>query len=267
MDLAYVWCGYSDVLRLHPRKNLIQKLTLNPGPASLQGPVTRRALFDEVADRLRHRIHTQDLLPGQRLDEVELCREFSVSRTPLREALKVLQSEGLVKLVPRRGCFVAEISGKDLADIFSILMVLEEGAAAEAVARMGEADVRRLQRLHQRLETQAAAGNLAGYMDVNRDFHETLYTIAGNRWRDEIIRDLRRIQAQFRYRSLNLPGRLEASMQEHRLLMSAFEKRDAAQAAKLMRQHVENQWRAMHSMSTVPAPGEAHGSGTTVQAA
>jgi DNA-binding GntR family transcriptional regulator len=221
-------------------------------PSDGLGPVPRKALFDEVASRLRHRIHTQDLAPGQRLDELELCQEFSVSRTPLREALKVLQSEGLVKLIPRRGCFVTEITGTDLANIFSVLMILEESSTVDAVARMNDSDLRRLKRLHQQLENAVTSKNLNAYMEANSNFHEELHAIANNPWRDGIIRDLRRIQMQFRYRSLSLHGRLENSLEEHRQLLQALEQRDSKLASSLMRQHIENQWLAMHRMSEIP---------------
>jgi DNA-binding GntR family transcriptional regulator len=221
-------------------------------PGDGLGPVPRKALFDEVASRLRHRIHTQDLVPGQRLDELELCQEFSVSRTPVREALKVLQSEGLVKLIPRHGCFVTEITGTDLANIFSVLMVLEECSTVDAVANLTDADLRRLKRLHQQLETAAANNNLDSYMEANSRFHAELSAIANNPWRDDIIRDLRRIQMQFRYRSLSLAGRLESSLDEHRQLMRALEQRDSKLASSVMRQHIENQWMAMHRMSEIP---------------
>lgn len=230
---------------------------MHPGTSNLKGPVERRALFDEVADRLRHRIHTQDLMPGHRLDEIRLCSEFNVSRTPLREALKVLQSEGLVTLVPRQGCFVTEISDKDLADIFSVLMVLEEASTLEAVACMTAADLRRLSRLSDRLEAYAESNNLDQYIEANNEFHKTIYSIAGNRWRDGVIRDMRRLQSQFRHRSLNLAGRLEESVEEHRLLIAAFEKRDATLAASLMRQHIHNQWLALQRLSTVSTPADS----------
>ena len=106
------------------------------------------ALYQEVAERLRQRIYAHELQPGTWIDEQKLAEQYGISRTPLREALKVLASEGLVELKPRRGCYVTEISRQDLDDIFPLIALLEGRCAAEAVKRAKAADLTALKAIH-----------------------------------------------------------------------------------------------------------------------
>ena len=114
------------------------------------------ALYQEVAELLRQRIFTHELQPGSWLDEQALAREYGISRTPLREALKVLASEGLVALKPRRGCYVAEISEQELDEVFQVLAVLEAESARLATLRIQTADLDTLRLIHAELESAAS---------------------------------------------------------------------------------------------------------------
>ena len=114
------------------------------------------SLHDEAASRLREQIFAGALPPGSFLDEAALCERLAISRTPLREALKVLVAEGLLRHEPRRGCFVAEITEQDLDDIFPVIALLEGRAAHEATRKAGAADIAALDVLHQRLQQFAA---------------------------------------------------------------------------------------------------------------
>lgn len=215
------------------------------------------ALFEEVAERLRNRIFSQELKPGERIDEQLLTREFGISRTPLREALKVLQAEGLVTLVPRRGCFVAQLSEHDLDDIYAIVALLESRCAAEVASTRTEADLKRLHLLHKKLEQIAASGALQRYADANTEVHEAMQDIAGNRWQKDILKDLRRILKLSRGLTIGLPGRLEDSLREHAELLDAIERRDSARAEALMHAHVLRQreaLRAMQEQESAPTP-------------
>ena len=115
-------------------------------------PISRKALYQEVADRLRQRILRHELAPGQWIDEQEVAEQLGISRTPVREALKVLAAEGLVTLAPRRGSFVTQISSQDLDDIFAVLILLEGHAAQLAAQHLNEAAAAQLQALHEALE-------------------------------------------------------------------------------------------------------------------
>ena len=153
--------------------------------------LVQNSLHDEVAARLRERIFGGQLMPGSFLDEPALCESLSISRTPLREALKVLTAEGLVRHEPRRGCFVNEVTEQDLDEIFPVIALLEGRCAFEAARNASDADLAALEVLHERLERHAKAGRMQDYYDTNYAIHEALITLANNRWLAQVIGDLR----------------------------------------------------------------------------
>src|SRR5512145_1053619 len=144
-------------------------------------PLRPSSLHEEVATRLRNMVFERQLAPGQWIDELALARDWQISRTPLREALKVLAAEGLVVPVPRQGCRVAEMSEDDADELLPVMALLEGRCAYEAVRKASEADVRRLQRLHEQLEKYAAAKDVDGYYRANHEFHSAVQELAGNR--------------------------------------------------------------------------------------
>lgn len=202
------------------------------------GRIARSALYEEVAELLRQRIYAHELAPGAWIDEQALADRFGISRTPMREALKVLASEGLVRLEPRRGCYVAELSEQDLDDIFPVMALLEGRVAFEAASRMSEADLARLAELHDRLEQHAAANDADRFFEVNQAFHHALQEIAGNRWLKQMIDDARRVIKLTRRDSLRLDGRLRQSLAEHRAILKALKARDADAAGRAMHDHL-----------------------------
>jgi len=207
---------------------------LNPPRA----PIAPAALYEEVATRLRERIFAHEFAPGTWIDEQALAAEFGISRTPLREALKVLASEGMVTLRPRRGAYVTEVSDQDLDDIFPVLALLEGRVAHEATERAKPEDVRRLVSIHEALERCADAGDLDRFFEANQDFHRTLLELAGNRWLAQVIHDLRRVLRLTRHHSLLARGRVRESLNEHRAILAAIRSRDAERAGELMRAHL-----------------------------
>jgi DNA-binding GntR family transcriptional regulator len=198
-------------------------------------PLARRALYEDVAERLRAQIFARELEPGAWIDEMKLAAEYGISRTPLREALKVLAAEGLVAMKPRRGAYVAEMSRDDVRQVYHLLALLESDAAAEVARSADEAQLERLQRLHERLEKQVRQRD--AFFATNEQFHLALLEIAGNRWRTQIVADLRKVMKLNRHHSLFKQGRIADSLAEHRALMAAIGAREAAKAAKLMREH------------------------------
>ena len=206
------------------------------------------SLHEAVASRLRTMVFEQQLAPGQWVDELDLARQWQISRTPMREALKVLAAEGLVVLVPRQGCRVAEISEDDADELFPVMAVLEGRCASEAVRKASAADVKALVRLHELLEKHAAAHNIDGYYSVNHDFHTRVQALAANRWLDRAINELRSFMRLLRGRQLNWPGRMEESIQEHRVFIDAFVKRDAALAERVMHDHLMAQLAALQAL-------------------
>lgn len=211
------------------------------------------ALYQEVAERLRQRIFAHELLPGTWVDEQKLAEQYGISRTPLREALKVLASEGLVVLKPRRGCYVTEIAPQDLDDIFPLIALLEGRCAAEAVGKMSPADLSQLGKIHARLEKSAQENRMADFFEANQEFHKTIQELAGNRWLLQVIQDLRKVLKLSRLHSLSLEGRLQQSLQEHQAIMAALEAKDAEQAEKLMHDHLLSGREALAKMQDTPA--------------
>lgn len=207
--------------------------------------IKSKALYQEVAELLREKIYNSDLKPGESIDEVALAEAFGISRTPLREALKVLHAEGLVNLTPRRGCFVNKLTEQDLDEMFPVMALLEGRCALEAVTKAGPADLKRLEALHARLEKSAAAGDVNGYFQCNCEFHETVQDLAGNVWLKKTTSELRKFLKLMRGRQLNLPGRLAASLEEHRRLMDTFRKRQPEAAEGIMRDHLMSQRKAL----------------------
>jgi DNA-binding GntR family transcriptional regulator len=196
------------------------------------------ALYQEVAERLRQRIFAHELTPGTWIDEQKLAEEYGISRTPLREALKVLASEGLVDLRPRRGCYVTEISRQDMDDIFPLMAMLEGRCAAEAVKRAKPADISALKNIHEQLEAAARDGRIDAFFESNQEFHKKIQELSGNRWLLSVIQDLRKVLKLSRMHSLSLEGRLQQSLDEHRLIMAALQAGDANKAEKMMHDHL-----------------------------
>ncbi len=203
-------------------------------PTSIAQP----ALYQEVAERLRQRIFAHELQSGAWIDEQALAEAYGISRTPLREALKVLASEGLVTLKPRRGCYVTELSERDLDDIFPLMALLEGRCAFEATRKATPADLKRLEKLHEALEKHAASGDTNRFFETNQEFHQALQELSGNRWLKQVIDDLRKVLKLTRRDSLRLDGRLKQSLEEHRAILAAIRERDAATAEALMHAHL-----------------------------
>lgn len=208
------------------------------------------ALYQEVAERLRQRIFAHELTPGMWIDEQALAEHYGISRTPLREALKVLASEGLVELKPRRGCYVTEISRQDLDDIFPLMAMLEGRCAFEAVKRAKAADMTALRVIHERLESAARDGRIDAFFEANQEFHKKIQQLSGNRWLLSVIQDLRKVLKLSRLHSLSLEGRLQQSLDEHRAILACMLSGDATKAEKLMHDHLLSGREALAKMDT-----------------
>jgi DNA-binding GntR family transcriptional regulator len=208
-------------------------------PASVTAPtLSTRALYEEVAELLRQRIFNRTLEPGSWIDELRLAQELGISRTPLREALKVLAAEGLVTMKVRRGAYVTEVSAQDMRDVYHLLALLESDAAAVVALTATDAQLAELQALHQELE--AAVADRDRFFAVNERFHMRLLALAQNRWRDQMVADLRKVMKLNRHNSLFKTGRLQESLAEHRAIMSALLARDATATTARMREHFTN---------------------------
>ena len=197
-----------------------------------------RALYEQVAERLRARILAHTLGPGSWIDEQALAAEYGISRTPLREALKVLAAEGLVTMKLRRGAYVTEVSERDLAEVYHLLALLESDAAVAVAQAATAPQIAELEALHRELESHIADRDR--FFAANERFHMRLLELADNRWRSQLVADLRKVMKLNRHHSLFKQGRLEASLKEHRRIMAAIKARDAARVQQLMQQHFAN---------------------------
>jgi DNA-binding GntR family transcriptional regulator len=201
-------------------------------------PLASLALYEQVADRLRQRILTRELEPGSWIDELKLCGELGISRTPMREALKVLAAEGLVTMKLRRGAYVTEMSERDVREAYQLLSLLESDAAAEVATRATEAELQELGELHRALEE--ALPDRDAFFAANERFHLRVLEIDGNRWRLQIVGDLRRLMKLNRHHSLFREGRLAESLDEHRAIVKALLSRDATACRTLVQAHFCN---------------------------
>ena len=201
-----------------------------------------RALYEEVAELLRHRIFSRELEPGNWIDELKIAEEYGISRTPMREALKVLAAEGLVTMKVRRGAYVTEVSAQDLSDIYHLLSLLESDAAGVVAEKATDAELADLLALHGELEEASKPGtaNADAFFAINERFHMRLLEIANNRWRDQMVADLRKVMKLNRHNSLLKTGRIDESLQEHRAILAALTARDAAATVERMRAHFTN---------------------------
>ena len=207
------------------------------------------SLHEEVAQQLRDQIFAGTLFQGSFIDEVALCEHLKISRTPLREALKVLTAEGLVRHEPRRGSFVNEVTEQDLDEIFPIIALLEGRCAYEAALNISDSDISALDGLHERLQQHAQSRRINDYYATNLTIHEAIITLANNRWLALVISDLRKILKLARLQQLHAPGRLEQSLHEHMAIYAALRARDCAGAEAAMRTHLTRQREALKQLA------------------
>lgn len=207
------------------------------------------SLHDQVAQQLRDLIFAGELTQGAFVDETQLCEQLAISRTPLREALKVLTAEGLIRHEPRRGCFVNEVTEQDLDDIFLVIALLEGRCAYEAAQQASDADIAALEALHGQLQDSAAQGRIPDYYAANYAIHEAIIAIAGNKWLAQVIGDLRKILKLARLQQLNAPGRLSQSLAEHLAIFASLKAHDAEGADAAMRTHLTRQREALRQLA------------------
>ena len=198
----------------------------------------RHALYEEVAERLRQRIFARELTPGSWIDEMKISQEYGISRTPLREALKVLATEGLVTMKMRRGAYVTDVSDKDLNDVYHLLALLESDAAAQVAQFARPEDIQELQGLHSQLKQSVQ--DRSAFFEINERFHMRLLEIGNNKWRTQMVIDLRKVMKLNRHNSLLKSGRVEESLREHQNLMQALAARNPARSMQAMQAHFAN---------------------------
>ena len=207
--------------------------------------ISDKPLATRVAEEVRRLIRANQLVSGQRLSEQRLCERLGVSRTPLREALRILSVEGLVTISPNKGARVAESSIEDTFHMFEAMGVLEGSFARLAAEKLTDTDLEKMEKLHEQLVISHRNGDPESYMSWNREFHEFVQEKAGNPVLSRIVSGLRDVILLHRYRQIYRPGRFDESMEEHRRLIEAFRARDSERAERLMQTHLQKQCQAL----------------------
>ena len=199
-------------------------------------PIERhQTLREKILETIRDAIIKGSLKPGERVSEPELAERFGISRTPIREAFRQLESEGYLEVIPRRGAVVASLSERDVVEFYAIKSILEGHAARIAAERMTDKELERLEAINERLRQIAVDGDIKSFFRVHNEFHELFIKASGNDKLAELINQLLLKFNRLRLASLAQPGRMEISVQEHRKIIEAFRRHDGDQADNLVR--------------------------------
>lgn len=207
------------------------------GPIQLDNYQPLREL---VFEALREAIINGTLKPGERLMEVTLAEELGVSRTPVREAIRKLELEKLVIMVPRKGAYVADVSKRDVAEVFEIRRALEGLAAQLAADRISDDHLESLERYLVKIADAIEKGDVEQFVSIDMSFHEELYQASGNERLGQMINNLREYIQRYRSTSLAHPGRMKQALVEHRKVVEAIGNRDPNLAKKLAEEHIVN---------------------------
>ncbi len=205
-------------------------------------PIVRRTLHDELLERLRQMIIDGELVPGSKVPEKDLCARFGVSRTPLREALKVLANEGLVTLTPNRGAMIADLTLEDLEETFPVMGALEALSGEMACANITDAEIAEIRTLHEEMVDQYEARDLKAYFGTNQQIHERILAAARNQTLSTLYRGLEGRIRQARYIANMSDLRWAQAVGEHARMLEALESRDGAALAAIMKTHLENKF-------------------------
>lgn len=201
--------------------------------------ITRRSLHDKLVPLLRDMIIEGELGPGTRIEEQALCARFGVSRTPLREALKMLSVKGLVRLLPNRGAIVVHLTQEEVGELIPLLATIEAHAGELACGRIDDAGLARIMELHRQLLDDHDRGDEQSYLKTNRAVHDAIVAAAGNRMLCEVhhLIDTQLCLLPVRRK---LSPQWDEAVEDHKLMMETLRARDASRLALIMREHVRH---------------------------
>jgi DNA-binding GntR family transcriptional regulator len=208
-----------------------------PARRASAGIVRPKPLHETVVERLRDMIVEGELASGERLHDANLAKVLQVSRTPVREATKLLATEGLVDLLPGRGARVSELSSEDILDLFETIAGIERHACELAAKRMTERELDKLQRAHKRMARHHAADERQPYFKLNHEIHLAIVEASKNATLQAIHASLMSRARRARYAALASPARWIEAMGEHNQIMAALVERDSRRAGEIMRRH------------------------------
>ena len=195
-------------------------------------------LSENLREALEEEVATGKLLPGAHLDEVELARRFGMSRTPVREALRLLAGEGLVEIRPRRGTVVAQVSPQRLLEMFEVMAELETMCARLAARRMTEVELQNVDDAHEECRIASAGRESDAYFYANERFHQSIYLAAHNGFLNEQSLVLQRKLRPYRRLQLRVHDRVNRSFAEHQGILEALRRRDPDAASTAIRSHI-----------------------------
>ena len=209
---------------------------------NLIGPdsIPRRSLHDELTERLRTLITRGDLAPGEKVPEKDLCKQFGVSRTPLREALKVLASEGIVTLRPNRGAMVSALTVEELEEVFPVMGALEALSGEIACKRITDREIQTIRKLHEAMVQHWKNGELQSYFRLNQRIHEAILEATRNDTLKSIYRGLSGRILSARYIANMSPERWAKAVEEHEAILKALDARDGARLSRILKAHLAN---------------------------
>lgn len=206
---------------------------LNPIQLDLYQP-----LREVVYETLREAIRSGVLTSGERLMEIQVAEELGVSRTPVREAIRRLEAEGLVVMIPRRGTYVSDMSLRDISDVFEIREALEVLAVSLAAERITDMEMEDLERMMVEFDEVVNKNNVDGLVELDIRFHTKLYEASRNVRLIAILNNLREQTTRFRMTSMSVPGRMQDTLDEHRAIIEALGRRDPEEASKVTQYHL-----------------------------
>ena len=207
---------------------------------SQAAPLGRASLHEELVERIREMIFSGALTGGDRVPEQKLCDMFGVSRTPLREALKVLGGEGLLHLLPNRGARVATLTEEDVDEIFPVMGALEALSGELACTRISDTELAEIRALHYQMALHHTRKALHEYFALNQQIHEAILKAAANPTLEAQYRSLAGRIRLARFRANMTQARWDQAMHEHEEMLAALDARDGAQLAAVLRRHLEN---------------------------
>jgi len=195
-----------------------------------------RTLRERILSTIRAAIVNGEIRPGTRIMEPELADRFGISRTPIREAIRQLESEGLISVIPRKGAIVASISPQDISNFYELKMILEGHAARLAAKNLTENDLAKMETVNRQIEAASAKKNLSRVLDLQNEFHEIFLRACGN---DKLLAIVQNLVMQFQRIRLMpaMLGRIKGSIRQHTEIIEAFRRKDAARAEELVRKN------------------------------
>ena len=211
-------------------------------------------LREKILENIRDAIISGSLKAGSRVSEPELAERYGISRTPIREAFRQLESEGYLTVIPRRGAVVSEFSQKDVEEFYAIKSILEGYAARCACEKLTLKDLDKLQAINDRLADLANHNDVKTFFKIHNDFHDLFIKASDNEKLRELITSVVNRFQRLRLMSLSLPERMKISVQEHEKIIDAFRRRDAATAEALVRLNAEYGGRVLVGGNTPSSP-------------